>query len=416
MNAAVTSGTKRPFDIEKIRADFPILSRTVYGKPLVYLDSAASAQKPDAVIDAESRVYRHAYANINRSAHALAGEATLAFEAARGKVARFLNARSADEIIFVRGATEAINLVARSFVIPKLSPGDEILLTELEHHSNIVPWVMAAKETGAKVVAAPLRDDGSINAGDMRAMMNDRTKFVAIAHASNVLGTVLPVAEIIQSAHARGIPVLVDGCQMAPHDQIDVQAMDADFYVFSGHKTYGPSGIGALYGKAQYLNAMPPYQGGGSMIDEVAFDRVTFAPPPARFEAGTPAIAQAIALGAALDYIGSFEWAAIHAHEMDLLDYATQRLGEVNSLRIFGRAVERAAIIAFEMPGIHAHDLATIVDREGVAVRAGHHCAQPLMKRLGVVATARASFGIYNTRAEIDVLIAALRRAGELFS
>jgi len=415
MSASPIHIPKRAFDVDAIRADFPILSRQVYGKPLVYLDSAASAQKPNAVIEAEDRVYRHSYANINRSAHALAGEVSLAYEAARGKVARFLNAKSADEIVFVRGATEAINLVAQSFVAPLLGPGDEILLTELEHHSNIVPWVMIAKDRGAKVVAVPIDEDGSVPLAGFVEHINERTKFISIAHASNVLGTILPVAEIVALAHAKNIPVLVDGCQMAPHGQIDVQALDADFYVFSGHKVYGPSGIGALYGKLAHLAAMPPYQGGGSMIDEVSFDRVTFAEPPARFEAGTPAIAQAIALGAAIDYLNHLDWALVHDHEADLLAYATERLREINTLRLFGQSADRAAIIAFEMPGIHAHDLATIVDREGVAVRAGHHCAQPLMKRLNVHATARASFGIYSKRSEVDVLVNALRRAGDLF-
>ncbi len=415
MSVSLVHNAKRPFDVDVIRADFPILSRTVYGKPLVYLDSAASAQKPDCVIEAEGNVYRQSYANINRSAHALAGEATVAFDAARARIARFLNAKSSDEIVFVRGATEAINLVAHSFVAPILGAGDEILLTELEHHSNIVPWVMIAKEKGAKVVAVPIDEDGSVPLSGFAERISARTKFISIAHASNVLGTILPVAEIIALAHARGIPVLVDGCQMAPHGKIDVQALDADFYVFSGHKIYGPSGVGALYGKMAHLSKMPPYQGGGSMIDEVSFDRVTFADPPARFEAGTPAIAQAIALGVAIDYLNNLDWPGVHAHEADLLAYATDRLREVNSLRLFGQSQNRAAIIAFEMPGIHAHDLATIVDREGVAVRAGHHCAQPLMKRLGVHATARASFGIYNRRDEVDVLVSALRRAGELF-
>ncbi len=402
-------------DVTAIRADFPILSREVYGKPLVYLDNAASAQKPRAVLDAIMKSYTEEYSNVHRGLHFLSNAATQAFEDARESVRRFLNAPSKDQLIFTRNATEAINLVAQSFGGLVIGEGDEIVLSILEHHSNIVPWHFHRERHGAVLKWAPIDDDGNFLIDEFEKLLSPRTKIVAITHMSNALGTIVPVAEVIRLAHARGIPVLVDGSQAAVHMPIDVQALDADFYVFTGHKTYGPTGIGVLYAKAEHLKRMPPYQGGGEMINEVTTEGITYNDPPHRFEAGTPAIVQAIGLGAALDYMTGIGLDNIAAHEAKLRDYATQRLSEINSLRVFGRAKNKGAIVSFNMQGAHAHDIATVIDRAGVAVRAGTHCTQPLLQRFGVTATCRASFAMYNTVAEVDVLAEALISARRIF-
>ena len=403
------------FDVQAIRADFPILSREVYGKPLVYLDNGASAQKPKVVLDAMMKAYTEEYANVHRGLHFLSNAATQAFEDARESVRRFLNAPSAEQIIFTRNATEAINLVAQSFGGMVLKEGDEIVLSILEHHSNIVPWHFHRERNGAVLKWAPVDDDGNFLLDEFEKLLGPRTKIVAITQMSNALGTIVPVAEIIKLAHARGIPVLVDGSQAAVHMPVDVQALDADFYVFTGHKTYGPTGIGVLYGKKDLLAKMPPYQGGGEMISEVTTEAVTYNDPPHRFEAGTPAIVQAIGLGAALDYMRGIGLENIAAHEAKLRDRAMARLSEINSLRIYGRARNKGAIVSFTMEGAHAHDVATVIDRAGVAVRAGTHCTQPLLQRFGVTATCRASFAMYNTLEEVDVLAEALISARRIF-
>ncbi|MFT3986655.1 cysteine desulfurase [Aestuariivirga sp.] len=403
------------FDVARIRADFPILSREVYGKPLVYLDNAASAQKPKQVLDAMMKAYTEEYANVHRGLHFLSNAATQAFEDARESVRRFLNAPSKDQIIFTRNATEAINLVAQSFGGLVIGEGDEIVLSILEHHSNIVPWHFHRERKGAVIKWAPVDDDGNFLIEEFEKLLGPRTKIVAITQMSNALGTVVPVKEVIRIAHARGIPVLVDGSQAAVHLPVDVQDLDADFYAFTGHKTYGPTGIGVLYGKAELLKKMPPYQGGGEMINEVTTEGITYNDPPHRFEAGTPAIVQAIGLGAALDYMRGIGIEKISAHEASLRDYATERLSAINSLRIFGRAREKGAILSFNMNGAHAHDVATVIDRAGVAVRAGTHCTQPLLQRFGVTSTCRASFAMYNTREEVDALADALLSAQRIF-
>jgi cysteine desulfurase/selenocysteine lyase len=392
-------------DIDRVRADFPILSRMVHGKRLVYLDSAASAQKPRVVIEAMSRFYEEDYANIHRGVHYLSQRATDAFENARAKVTRFINAERADEIVFTRNATESINLVAQTWGRKHLGPGDEIVLTELEHHANIVPWQMLRDEKGFEIRFAPIDETGQVRLDDMAKLIGPRTRLVAVAHMSNALGTILPVREIVRMARAQGAVVLLDGCQAIAHRPVDVRALDADFYVFSSHKLYGPTGIGVLYGKYALLDAMPPYQGGGDMIDRVTFARTTFKEPPHRFEAGTPAIAEAVGLAAAIDYLSDLGPSFVAAHEDDVLTYATESLSEIKGLTIHGTAAEKGAIISFTMDGAHAHDVATILDQQGIAVRAGHHCAHPLMDRLGVAATARASFALYSTRAEVDALV-----------
>ena len=402
-------------DVDKIRRDFPILAREVYGKPLVYLDNAASAQKPKAVLDALMKSYTEEYANVHRGLHFLSNAATQSFEDARESVRRFLNAPSKDQLVFTRNATEAINLVAQSFGGLVINEGDEIVLSILEHHSNIVPWHFHRERRGAVIKWAPIDEDGNFLIEEFEKLLSPRTKIVAITHMSNALGTIVPVKEVIKLAHAHDIPVLVDGSQAAVHMAVDVQALDADFYVFTGHKTYGPTGIGILYGKAEHLNRMPPYQGGGEMINEVTTEDITYNNPPHRFEAGTPAIVQAIGLGAALDYMTSIGLDKIAAHEAGLRDYATQRLSEINSLRLFGRAKNKGAILSFNMNGAHAHDVATVIDRAGVAVRAGTHCTQPLLQRFGVTATCRASFAMYNTREEVDKLAEALISAQRIF-
>ncbi len=403
------------YNVQKIRANFPILSREVYGKPLVYLDNAASAQKPQAVIDAMTRSMTLEYANVHRGLHYLSNTATQAFEDARESVRRFINAPSKDQIIFTRNATEAINLVAQSYGGMVIGEGDEIVLSILEHHSNIVPWHFHRERRGAVLKWAPIDDDGNFLLEEYARLLTARTKIVAITMMSNALGTITPIHEIIKLAHAKGIPVLLDASQMAVHGSVDVQALDADFLVFTGHKTYGPTGIGVLYGKSELLNKMPPYQGGGEMISEVTEAGVTYNEPPHRFEAGTPAIVEAIGLGAALDYMAGIGATAIAAHEQSLLEHAMERLGKINSLRIYGKAKHKGPIISFNMEGAHAHDIATVIDRQGVAVRAGTHCTQPLLQRLGVTATCRASFGLYNSHEEVDKLAEALIAAQRIF-
>ena len=404
------------YDVDRIRADFPILATKVYGKPLVYLDNAASAQKPQAVLDRLQQVYTSQYANVHRGLHYLANEATEAYEGAREKVAAFLNAGRKEEIIFTRNATEAINLVAYTFGRERIKPGDEIVLSIMEHHSNIVPWHFLRERQGAVIKWAPVDDEGNFLLDEFEKLLGPRTKMVAITHMSNMLGTLVPVKEVVRRAHARGIPVLVDGAQGAVHLDVDVQDLDCDFYAFTGHKLYGPTGIGVLYGKYAHLAAMPPFNGGGEMIREVFQDRVIYGEPPHKFEAGTPPIVQAIGLGAAIDYVASIGKSRIRAHEHDLVGYAHERLREINSLHLFGTTKNKGPIVSFEMKGAHPHDVATIIDRSGVAVRAGTHCVMPLLARFGVNATCRASFAMYNTREEVDVLAQALRKAQEFFT
>ena len=404
-----------PFDVESVRADFPILSQTVHGKTLAFLDSGASAQKPRAVIDAISRCYEAEYANIHRGVYELSAKATQAYEGARARVQRFVNARSASEIVFTKGATEAINLVATSWGGAFLGEGDEVVLSVLEHHANIVPWQLLRERTGIVLKVVPTDERGAFSLDAYEGLVGPRTRLVALTHVSNALGTVLPVDKIVRIAHAQGALVLLDGAQGIVHCPVDVQALDVDFYCFSGHKLYGPSGIGVLYGKEALLAAMPPYQGGGDMIERVTFERTTFAPPPARFEAGTPPIAGAAGLHAAIDYVASFDAAAVAAHEHDLLTYATERLMAHNDVRLYGTAPVKAAIVSFTMEGVHPHDIGTILDRAGVAVRVGHHCAQPLMDHFGIAGTVRASFGLYNTRADVDRLIDGLDEVREIF-
>lgn len=408
--------TTEVYDIDAIRADFPILHREVHGKPLVYLDNGASAQKPQAVIDAVSHAYGNEYANVHRGLHFLSNAATDAYEAARGKVRKFLNAPNDDTIVFTSGTTEAINLVAYGHAMPHLQEGDEIVLSIMEHHSNIVPWHFLRERQGVKLVWVDCDEDGGISLEAVEAACTERTKLIAITHMSNVTGAVLPVKDICAMAHARDIKVMVDGSQGAVHMPVDVQDMDCDFYCVTGHKLYGPSGIGVLYGKTEALAAMRPFQGGGEMILDVTLDAVTYNDPPHRFEAGTPPIVQAIGLGAALDYMEAIGRDAIADHEADLRDYARQRLREINALRVIGDTPDKGAIFSFELEGIHAHDVSMVIDRSGVAVRAGTHCAQPLMARFGVTSTCRASFGLYNTRAEVDVLVEALEKARKFFS
>ncbi len=403
------------YDVEAVRRDFPILSRTVYGKPLVYLDNAASAQKPKAVIDAVSRAYTEEYANVHRGLHFLSNAATEAYENARETVRRFINAAHVDEIIFTKNATEAMNLVASSFGQVEIGEGDEIVLSIMEHHSNIVPWHYHRERKGAVIKWAPIADDGTFLLDEFEKLLTDRTKIVAITQMSNVLGTVVPIKEICRIAHARNIPVMVDGSQGAVHLPVDVQDLDCDFYAFTGHKVYGPTGIGVLYGRRALLNALPPFLGGGEMIRDVSETEVTYATAPHRFEAGTPPIVEAIGLGAALEYMESIGRERIAAHEASLRDHALESLSRINSLKIYGTAKDKGAILAFNIRGAHPHDISTVIDRSGVAVRAGTHCAQPLLARYGVTATCRASFGLYNTHEEVDLLAAALQKAHDFF-
>jgi cysteine desulfurase/selenocysteine lyase len=413
MHDALTNGT---YDVNRIRADFPILATQVYGKPLVYLDNAASAQKPRAVLDRLDRAYTAQYANVHRGLHYLANEATEAYEGAREKVAAFLNAARKEEIIFTRNATEAINLVAYTFGRERIKAGDEIVLSIMEHHSNIVPWHFLRERQGAVIKWAPVDDEGHFLVDEFEKLIGPRTRLVAITHMSNMLGTLVPVKEITRIAHAHGVPVLIDGAQAAVHVDVDVRDIDCDFYAFTGHKIYGPTGIGVLYGKYAHLAAMPPFNGGGEMIREVFEDRITYGDPPHKFEAGTPSIVQAIGLGAALDYVASVGKARIRSHEEGLMRYAHDRLREINSLRIFGTTKDKGPIVSFEMKGAHPHDVATIIDRSGVAVRAGTHCVMPLLARFGVTASCRASFAMYNTQAEVDCLAQALLKAQDFFA
>ncbi|MDP6709272.1 MAG: cysteine desulfurase, partial [Alphaproteobacteria bacterium] len=414
-SAPIGEGHNRPaFDVERVRRDFPVLQREVYGKPLVYLDSGASAQKPQVVIDTMRQVMEEEYANIHRGVHYLSQLATQRYDAVRGKVARFLNAAREEEIVFTHGATEAINLVAASWGRSFLSEGDEVVISCMEHHANIVPWQLLREEKGIVVRVVPMDDDGNFLLDAFEEMLGPRTKLVSVAHVSNVLGTVLPVQEIIRLAHGRGIPVLLDGCQGITHMPVDVQDLDCDFYVFAPHKLYGPGGVGVLYGKYGILERMPPYQGGGDMIASVSFEKTTYQAPPFRFEAGTPAIPETIALGTTIDYLTDLGMANIAAHEAEVLAYAHERLARVPGFTMYGRAAEKSSIVSFTLDDVHAHDVGTIIDRAGVALRVGHHCAQPLMDRLGVVATARASLGLYNTKQQNDGLAVALERGREI--
>jgi cysteine desulfurase/selenocysteine lyase len=403
------------FNVERARADFEILSRRVYGRPLVYLDSGASAQKPRAVLDAMRDFATSEYANVHRGVHFLSAAATDRYEAARRTVQKFLNAGSEDEIVFTKGGTEAINLVSYSYLAPRIQPGDEIVLTVMEHHSNIVPWHFLRERQGAVLRWVDVRDDGSLDIEALDAAITDKTRLVAVTHMSNVLGTVTPLKDIVARAHAKGVPVLADGCQGAVHEIVDVQALDIDFYAITGHKLYGPTGIGALYAKRAHLKAMRPFNGGGEMIREVSRERISYADPPARFEAGTPPIVESVGLAAALDYLTGFDRSLVAAHERALLTYARDQVRQFNWLKVIGDAPGKGAILSFEADGMHAHDLATILDREGVAVRAGHHCAQPLMERFGVTSTTRASFALYNRRSDVDALIAGLAKARGIF-
>ena len=413
---ATASITTPALDVERLREDFPILAERVRGKPLVYLDNAATSQKPRAVIDAVSRFYGSENANIHRGVHYLSERATVAYDAVRARVARFLNAASPSEIVFTRGTTEGINLVAQSWGRSTLKAGDEILITGMEHHSNIVPWQLVAAQTGATVRAVPITDSGELDLKAFDRLLTDRTRLLAVVHLSNALGTINPVRWMISHARERGIVTLVDGAQSAPHLPVDVQALDCDFFAFSGHKVFGPTGIGALYGRASLLEAMPPWQGGGDMIETVTLEQSTWAQPPARFEAGTPPIAQAIGLGAALEYVEAVGRSAIGAWEEELLAYATERVGELGGVRIIGTAREKASVLSFVVEGVHPHDVGAVLDDEGVAIRTGHHCAQPVMHRFGVPATARASFAFYNTRAEVDALVRGIRRVRSVFT
>jgi cysteine desulfurase/selenocysteine lyase len=404
-----------PLDVEAIRRDFPILASKVHGRPLAYFDNAATTQKPRVVIDSQRRYYESQNANIHRGVHALSELATREYEGAREKVRRFLNAREEREIVWTRGTTEAINLVAQSWGRRNVGSGDEVLVTTMEHHSNIVPWQLLCEEKGAKLRVAPIDDRGRIVMPELEKLLSPRTKIVAVGHVSNALGTVNPVAEIVRLAHRAGAVVLIDGAQAVAHLKVDVQALDCDFYAFSGHKLYGPTGIGALYGKAKLLEAMPPWQGGGDMISSVSFEKTTWNEVPYKFEAGTPNIAGGIGLGVAIDYLLGLGIENAAAREHELLVYATAKLGEVPGLRIVGTADEKAAVVSFLLDDIHPHDVGTILDREGIAIRTGHHCAQPVMTRFGIPATARASFAFYNTKAEIDALVAGLRKVLEVF-
>ncbi len=406
----------KPFDVAEIRKDFPILSEMVYGKPFTFLDSAASAQKPNQVIEAVSNLYRHGYANIHRGMYKISQEATEAYEATRETVKTLLNAKSARECLFVKNTTEGINLVAQTYGRAFLKAGNEIILTTLEHHSNIVPWQMLAEEKGLKIKVVPLHEDGQVDFDAYLKLLSKKTRLVAVAHISNAIGTILPVKKIIKAAHEAGAVVLLDGSQAVPHMPVDVRDLGADFYVFTGHKTFGPTGIGVLYGKENLLEKMPPWQGGGDMIERVTFAKTTYNALPHKFEAGTPNIAGGIGLNAALKYLGSVGYEAIGVHEAGLLNYATQQLRGINTLRLIGTAKEKASIISFVLDGIHPHDVGTILDQEGIAVRTGHHCAQPLMDNFGVSATVRASFAMYNTREDVDRLVAGIQKTLDIFS
>ena len=424
MNTAsqVVTGTMPPpasrvstFDVERVRREFAILHQKVNGKPLVYLDNAATSQKPESVLRTIDKYYREYNSNIHRGVHYLSERATQAYEQARGTVQRFINAGDPSEVIFVRGTTEAINLVAQTYGRKHVGAGDEIVISAMEHHSNIVPWQMLCEGQGAKLRVIPINDRGEILLDEYEKLLGPKTKLVSLVHVSNVLGTINPVREMITMAHRLGVPVMLDGAQAAPHVKIDVRALDVDFYAFSSHKLYGPTGEGVLYGKAKLLEAMPPYQGGGDMISSVTFEKTTYNKLPHRFEAGTPNIAGAIGLGAAIQYLNQFDWEQVEAHERDVLNYATERLSSIAGLRLIGTAREKTAVASFVMDNIHPHDIGTVLDQEGIAIRTGHHCAQPLMQRFAIPATARASFALYNTRADVDALVAALHKVLEVF-
>jgi len=406
--------TAPAYDVQKIRKDFPILHQSVHGKPLVYLDNAATTQKPLAVIEAIENYYRHDNSNIHRGVHTLSERATEAYERVRAAAQKFLNAADQKEIIFVRGTTEAINLVAQTYGRKNVGSGDEVLITAMEHHSNIVPWQLLCEEKGAKLRVAPINDRGELQLDEFEKLLSPKTKFVAIAHLSNALGTLNPVQKIVQMAHSRNIPVLVDGAQAAPRMQVDVRALDCDFYALSSHKIYGPTGIGILYGKTKLLEAMPPYQGGGDMIASVTFEKTVYNRLPYKFEAGTPNIADTIGLGAAFEYLNGLGLEQIERHEAEVLDYATKSVEAIPGVRVVGTAKEKAGVLSFVMDDIHPHDIGTILDTEGIAVRTGHHCAQPVMQRFGIPATARASFGLYNTREEVDALVKGIRKVQEV--
>ena len=417
MQPAPAAGEKaaRRFDVQSVRREFPILHQLIKGKPLVYLDNAATTQKPQAVIEAIRNYYERDNANIHRGVHTLSQRATGHYEAARETVRRFLNAAHASEIVFVRGTTEGINLVAQTYGRANVHRGDEVLIAALEHHSNIVPWQLLCEEKGSRLRVAPINDDGELILEDFASLITGRTKLIAVAHVSNALGTVNPVRQIVDMAHERNVPVLVDGAQAAPHLSVDVRELDCDFYVFSGHKVYGPTGIGALYGRSALLEAMPPYQGGGDMISSVTFEKTTYNKVPYKFEAGTPDISGAIGLGAALEYVDGLGIENIAAHEDELLSYATAAVSQIPGVQLIGTACRKAGVLSFVMEGVHPHDIGTILDQNGIAIRTGHHCAQPIMDRFGIPATARASFGLYNTRQEIDALVSGIQSVREVF-
>jgi len=415
VGARPSPAKKLSFDVLRIRQDFPILKRKIRGKPLVYLDNAASSQKPKAVIDAITRLYSEDYANVHRGVHELSQRSTEAYEGARLKVRRFINAGSEREIIFVRGATEAVNLVAQTYGRVQVRAGDEVLITTMEHHSNIVPWQILCEEKGAHLRVAPINDRGELILDELEKLLGPKTRLLALAHVSNALGTINPVREIIRMAHERDVPVLLDGAQAVPHMAIDVRELGVDFYAFSSHKMFGPSGVGVLYGKEALLEAMPPYQSGGDMISSVTFEKTTYNRLPYKFEAGTPNIADVVGLGAAIDYLDGIGMEAIGAYEHELLDYGTQALSEIPGLELVGTAREKAAVLSFTLEGVHPHDVGTILDQDGIAVRTGHHCAQPVMDRFGIPATARASLALYNTKAELDLLVAGIHKVIEVF-
>jgi len=415
VGARPSPSNKLSFDVLRIRQDFPILKRKIRGKSLVYLDNAASSQKPKAVIDAITRLYSEDYANVHRGVHELSQRSTEAYEGARLKVRRFINAGSEREIIFVRGATEAVNLVAQTYGRVQVRAGDEVLITTMEHHSNIVPWQILCEEKGAHLRVAPINDRGELILDELEKLLGPKTRLLALAHVSNALGTINPVREIIRMAHQRDVPVLLDGAQAVPHMAIDVRELDVDFYAFSSHKMFGPSGVGVLYGKEALLEAMPPYQSGGDMISSVSFEKTTYNRLPYKFEAGTPNIADVVGLGAAIDYLDRIGMEAITAYEHELLDYGTQALSEIPGLELVGTAREKAAVLSFTLEGVHPHDVGTILDQDGIAVRTGHHCAQPVMDRFGIPATARASLAFYNTKAELDLLVAGIHKVTEVF-
>jgi cysteine desulfurase/selenocysteine lyase len=414
-NFPPVAGRQSTFDVERVRREFPILQQKVNGRLLVYLDNAATAQKPESVLRALDKYYREYNSNIHRGVHYLSERATQAYEQARTAAQRFINAGDPGEVIFVRGTTEAINLVAQAYGRRHVGSGDEIIISAMEHHSGIVPWQMLCEEKGAKLRVIPINDQGELLLEEYEKLLGPRTRFVSVVHVSNALGTINPVRQIIELAHRRGVPVMLDGAQAAPHLKVDVRALDCDFYAFSSHKLYGPTGVGVLYGKARLLDAMPPYQGGGDMISSVTFEKTTYNKLPHKFEAGTPNIAGAIGLGAAIQYLNQFDWEQVEAQERDVLGYATERISSVPGVRLIGTAREKTAVISFVMDGIHPHDVGTILDQEGIAIRTGHHCAQPVMERFGIPGTARASFGLYNTRADVDALVTGLHKVLEVF-